>query len=238
MARHRHLTARSRAGTLRARNTTPQLGVHTAVTNPRYDDEDSAHGLVHGVYHAVEPHVDDTMSFEHEHPSLWHEMQAADEEWAAEHEGEPGFTGGMLQVCIYTPTTHPHLPPPLLAPPTPPNPWYPPQPPKSSYNPHVQPQPPHSRYQGNRPRAPRHGHGYRPRYTTSTPRERYRRPRLTIGDVYGKRGLIPLIPLSQSLQIEGTELRPTRPSTLLSPLYKNSHEGSMQNVALHTGVQW
>jgi hypothetical protein len=150
--------------------TSPPSWEDTGVINPRYDDEDIAHGFVHGVYHAVEPHVDDTMSFGHEHTSLWHEMRTADGEWAAAYEGELDLQEGIATgVYIHPNYSPPPSPTPCWHPQPLPTPWYPPQPPKSSYNPHVQPQPPHSRYQGNRPRAPRHGCGYRPHHTTSTP---------------------------------------------------------------------
>jgi hypothetical protein len=176
--------------------TPPPSWEYTTATNPGYDDETSAHGLVHTVYHAVEHQVDDTMLFGHEHPSLWHEMQAADEDWAAAYKGGPDLQEeGLTGVYLHPNYSPPPSPTPCWHPQPLPTPWYPPQPPKLSYNPHIQPQPPHSRYQGNRPRAPRHECGYRPRHTTSMPRERYHRPRLTIGDIYGKRGL--RIPLSQ-----------------------------------------
>jgi hypothetical protein len=144
------------------------------------------------VHHAVEPHVDNTEPLEHEHPSLWHELQAADEEWAADHEGGPGVdeevdTGEYLQGTYSTPPSPAaYLPPQPL-----PTPWYPTQPPTTSYRPRsnqFRPPQPHSRYYRDPPRAPRQRREYRPPCTPKTRRERYRPPRRTICDVYGERG--------------------------------------------------
>jgi hypothetical protein len=203
--------------------TPPPSWEHTTEANPGYDDEPSAHGIVHGVYHAVEPHVDDAVSFEHEHPSLWHEMQAVDGEWAADHEGGPELYEELATGMYVHPN---YIPPPS------PTPWRLPQPlnPGFTATPnHSRPPPPHIRYQGHQPRAPRHRYGYRPRYTTSTPRERYRRPRLTIGDVYGKRGL--RIPLSQP---DREHEAPTRPSTPSPPLRSLSNETQQPNQGYST----
>jgi hypothetical protein len=53
---------------------------HTLVANPGYDNEANVHRFVHATHHGVEPHINNTVPFEHEHTSLWHKMQAVDEE--------------------------------------------------------------------------------------------------------------------------------------------------------------
>jgi hypothetical protein len=114
---------------------------HTTTTNPEYDNEANVHGLVHAGYHAVEPHVDDTMPLEHEHLTLWQEMSAVDEEWAAGIMGEP-YLYEEMHTGMYASTTYSPLPSPT--------PWYPPQPPNSSYKPkpnHFRHPHPHFSYQ-------------------------------------------------------------------------------------------
>ena len=123
--------------------TPPPSWEYTAMTNPRYDNEDSVHGLLHSVYHAVEPHVDDTMLLGHEHHSLWHEMQMADEGWATEQWGELEGEQEML-TGVYV---HPNYSPPLTptstpSPPTRQPPHYQPQTPTPSNQPPLPPAPP------------------------------------------------------------------------------------------------
>lgn len=92
--------------------------------DPGYDDEASSRASTPTGYHAVEPHIDNAELLEHEHPSLWHEMQAVDEGWAAAYKGEPDLQGEMNR-GMYTSTIYSPSPPPA--------PWYPPQPPTTCY---------------------------------------------------------------------------------------------------------
>ena len=123
--------------------------------------------------------------FEHEHPSLWQEMQTANTEWAAAYEGGPDWSeagdGGE-----YTGTGY--LPPP------PPTSWNPPQPPTTSYAP---PSHPYLtsilflHYRPDQQRALCRKRKHRPPYASTPCRDRYRPPQRTIGDVYSERGLPP-----------------------------------------------
>jgi hypothetical protein len=143
---------------------------HTTATNPEYDDETSARAPAPVVCHAVEPHIDDTIPFEGEGHTLWREMQAADEEWAAAYAAGPNLLEEQdTGMCNYT----------TYSPPPSPTSWHPTQPQTTSYHPipnHSQSQHPHPRYYRDPPRAPRQRYEYRPPRPTRTRRERYRPP--------------------------------------------------------------
>jgi hypothetical protein len=158
--------------------------------DPGYDDEANAHGLVHAIHHAVEPHFDDTEPFKHGNSTLWDELRAADGDWAAEHEGglEP-YQG--IGTGVYL---HPnHSPPPS------PTSWYPPQPQPPPTSIRLFQTPNTSRAHTNHYhypapllfphyRTPRHRHERRP---PRTRRDHYRPPRQTISDKHGERGPLP-----------------------------------------------
>jgi hypothetical protein len=58
--------------------TPPPSWEYMLVTNQRYNNKANMHGVLHGVYHTVKPHIDDAVLFRHRHPLLWHEVQMAD----------------------------------------------------------------------------------------------------------------------------------------------------------------
>jgi hypothetical protein len=156
--------------------------------DPGHDDEANAHGLVHAVHHAVEPHFDDTGPFKHGNSTLWDELRAADGDWTAEHEGglEPYQEIGT---GVYL---HPnHSPPPS------PTSFWLPQPPPTSVQPSQTPNTSrapgyHYHYPASllfpHYRPPRQRREYRPPRTPKMRRERYHLPRCTIGNKYGERG--------------------------------------------------
>lgn len=163
----------------------------TTAMDPEHDDEASGCRFAPTGHHAIEPQVNDTTSFGPEHPSLWHEIQAVDRDWAAEHEEEPGLDEGIDTGVYLRPNHTPPSFPTLWHHPQPFNPgftsWYPPQPPPTSVRPSHTPNTsmaPNPTYDYHYPapllfphyRAPRQRCEYRPPRTPKTHRECYHLP--------------------------------------------------------------
>ena len=105
---------------------------YPTAAEPEHDGEAGTPAFAHTARYAVEPHCDDTEPLEPGNSTLWDELWAVDEGWAADHEGGPDLYEGA-DVGMYSYTTY--------SPPPPPTSWNPPQPPTTSYAPPSHPYP-------------------------------------------------------------------------------------------------